>query len=52
MDILLANDSTTHALGKLYNIMFELQMNFVHVDFVIVDMEIKTSSPIILGKPF
>ena len=27
-------------------------MNFLHVDFVIMDMGSKTSSPIILGGPF
>jgi hypothetical protein len=32
--------------------MVELHMTFVPVDFIIIDMESKTSSPIILGRPF
>jgi hypothetical protein len=47
---LLANESTTKALGKVYDIMVELHMHFVHVDFVIMDMGNKPSNPIILGR--
>ena len=32
--------------------MVELHMTFVPVDFLIMDMGNKTSSPIILGRPF
>ena len=32
--------------------MVELHMSFVSVDFLIMDMGDKTSSPIILGRPF
>jgi hypothetical protein len=32
--------------------MVELHMNFFHIDFDIMDMASKTSSPIILGRPF
>jgi hypothetical protein len=32
--------------------MVELHMNFVHVDFVIMDIGSKTSSPIIFGRHF
>jgi hypothetical protein len=32
--------------------MVELHMTFVPVDFIIMDMGNKTSSPIILGRPF
>jgi hypothetical protein len=46
IDILIDDDSTKHALGKVNDIMVELHMTFVHVDFVIMDMESKTSSPI------
>jgi hypothetical protein len=52
IDLLLADDSIKHALGKVSNIMVELHMTFVHVDFIIMDMGNKTSSPIILGRPF
>jgi hypothetical protein len=46
------DDSTKHDLVKVNDIMVELHMNFVLVDFVIMDMRGKTSSPIILGRPF
>jgi hypothetical protein len=52
IDLLLADDSIKHALGKVSNVMVELHMTFVHVDFIIMDMENKISSPIILGRPF
>jgi hypothetical protein len=52
IDLLLADDSIKHALGKVSNVMVELHMTFVHVDFIIMDMRNKTSSPIILGRPF
>jgi hypothetical protein len=32
--------------------MIELHMNFVPVYFIIMDMRINTSSPIMLGRPF
>jgi hypothetical protein len=50
--LLLADDSIKHALGKVSNVMVELHMTFVPVDFIIMDMGNKTSSPIILGRPF
>jgi hypothetical protein len=49
---LLANESTKNALGKVNDIMVELHMTFVHVDFFIIDMGSKTSSTIILGRTF
>jgi hypothetical protein len=33
IDLLLADDSTKHALGRIDNIIIELHMTFVHVDF-------------------
>jgi hypothetical protein len=52
IDLLLADDSIKHALSKVNNVMVELHMTFVPVDFIIMDMGNKTSSPIILGRPF
>jgi hypothetical protein len=52
IDLLLADDSTKHALGRIDNFMIELHMTFVPVDFIIMDMRSNTSSPIILGRPF
>jgi hypothetical protein len=50
--LLLADDSIKHTLGKVSNVMVELHMTFLPVDFIIMDMGNKTSSPIILGRPF
>jgi hypothetical protein len=50
--LLLADDSIKHALGKVSNVMVQLYMTFVPVDFIIMDMGNKSSSPIILGRPF
>ena len=48
----LADNTIKHALGKVSDVMVELHITFVPVDFLIMDMENKTSSPIILGRPF
>jgi hypothetical protein len=50
--LLRADDSIKHALGKVSDVMVELHMTFVPVDFIIMHMGNKTSSPIILGRPF
>jgi hypothetical protein len=50
IDLLLVDGSTKHALGRINDVMIELHMNLVPVDFNIMDMN--TSSPIILGRPF
>jgi hypothetical protein len=52
IDVLLADDSTKHALGRIDNIMIELHMTFVPIDFIVMDMGSSTSSLIILGRPF
>ena len=52
IDLLLANDSKKHALGRIDNIMIELHITLVPVDFVVMDMGSNSSSPIILGRPF
>jgi hypothetical protein len=52
IDLLLANDSTKHALGRIYNIMIELHMTFVPIYFIVMDMRTNTFSPIIFGRPF
>jgi hypothetical protein len=52
IDLLLADDSIKYALGKVSNVMVELHMTFVQVDFIIMDIGNKTFSPIILGRPF
>jgi hypothetical protein len=52
IDLLLGNDSTKHALGRINDVMIELHMTFVPIDFIIMEMRSNTSSPIILGRPF
>ena len=52
IELALADHSTKQALGIVKDVMVELHMTFVHVDFVIMDMGKNTSSPIILGRPF
>jgi hypothetical protein len=52
INLLLADDSIKHALGKVSNVMVELHVTFVPVDFIIMDIKNKTCSPIILGRPF
>jgi hypothetical protein len=48
----LADDSSKHALGRIDNVMIEIHITFIPVDFIIMDMSSNTSSPIILGRPF
>jgi hypothetical protein len=36
IDLLLADDSTKHALGRINDVMIELHMNFVPVDFIVM----------------
>jgi hypothetical protein len=52
VDLSLADDSTKYALGRINDVMIELHMTFVPVDFIVMDMRSNTSSPIILGRPF
>jgi hypothetical protein len=49
IDLLLADDSTKHALGRINDVMIELYMYFVPIDFIIMDMWSNTSSTIIVG---
>ena len=52
IELALADHSTKQALGIVKDVMVELHMTFVPVDFVTMDMGRNTSSPIILGRPF
>jgi hypothetical protein len=52
IDLLLVDDSTKHALGRINDVMSELHMSFVPVDLIVMDMRSNTSSPIFLGRPF
>jgi hypothetical protein len=52
IDLLLVDDSTKHALGRINDVIIELHMTFVPIDFIVMDMRSNTSIPIILGRPF
>jgi hypothetical protein len=52
IDLLIADDSTKHALGRINDAMIELHMTFVPLYFIVMYMRSNTSSPIILGRPF
>jgi hypothetical protein len=52
IDLLVADDSTKPALGRIDNILIKLHMTFIPIDFIFMDMRRNTSSPIILGRPF
>jgi hypothetical protein len=51
IDLLLVDDPTKHAC-RVDNIMIELHVTFVPVDFIGMDMRSNISSPIILRRPF
>jgi hypothetical protein len=42
IDLLLADDSTKHVLGRVNNIMIELHMNFLPIDLIDMDMRSNT----------
>jgi hypothetical protein len=48
----LADCCITNAHGRVNNVLVELDMTFVPMEFIIMDMEVKIHSPIILGRPF
>jgi hypothetical protein len=52
IDLKPADCSITNAHGRVNNVLLELHMTFVPANFIIMDMEGKSHSPIILGRPF
>jgi hypothetical protein len=52
IDLKLVDCSISNAHGRVSNVLVELHVTFVPVDFIIMDMEGKSHSPIILGRPF
>jgi len=48
----LADQSVHHLVGIAKDIPVKIQNFFVPVDFVILDMEVNTGIPLILGRPF
>ncbi|XP_049359163.1 uncharacterized protein LOC125823826 [Solanum verrucosum] len=52
MRLLMANGSIKHPVGILYDILIKVDWFIFPADFVILDCEIDTEIPIILGRPF
>jgi hypothetical protein len=48
----LADCSITSSYGRVNNVLVELPMTFVPIDFIIMDMEGKSHFLIILARPF
>jgi hypothetical protein len=52
IDLKLVVFSISNAHGRVNNVLVELHMNLVHVDFIIMDIDGKKHSPIILSRHF
>jgi hypothetical protein len=52
MMLQLADSMVRYPVGIAEDIPVKIQGNFVHVDFVVLDMETTKESPLILGPPF
>ena len=52
MCLQLADQSVRHLAGIAKDIPVKIRNFFVPVDFVILDMEVDTKKPLILGRPF
>jgi hypothetical protein len=48
----LADQSVRYPAGIAENILVKMRNFFVPVDFVVLDMEVDTKTPLILGRPF
>ena len=52
MCLQLADQTVCYPTGIAENILVKIRNNFIPVDFVVVDMEVDTKSPLILCRPF
>ena len=52
MCLQLADQSVRYPVGVAENIPVKIRNFFIPVDFVILDMEVNTKTPLILGRPF
>jgi len=52
MCLWLADQSVRYPAGIAENILVKIQNFFIPVDFIILDMEVDTKTPLILGRPF
>ena len=48
----LADQKVRYPAGIVENVPVKIQNFFIPVDFVILDMEVDTKMPLILGRPF
>ena len=48
----LADSSINKNLGRIDNVLIVVNVNYVPVDFLVMDIECDASCPIILGRPF
>ena len=39
-------------MGRINNVLIVANRNYVHVDFIVLDIDCNLSCPIILGRPF
>jgi hypothetical protein len=52
LDVLLVDVAAKKPLGRVDNVLIQVNNNYVPVDFVVLDIECNASCPIILGRPF
>jgi len=48
----LADQSVCYPAGIAENVSVKIRNFFIHVDFVVLDMEVDAKTPLILGRPF
>jgi hypothetical protein len=52
LDVLLVDVAAKKPLGRVDNVLMQVNNNYVPVDFVFLDIECNASCPIILERPF
>ena len=52
MCLQLADQSVRYPAGIAENVPVKIRNFFISVDFVVLDMEVDTKTPLILGRPF
>jgi hypothetical protein len=52
MCLQLADQSVRYPAGIAENVPVKIWNFFIHVDFVVLDMEVDAKTPLILGRPF
>jgi hypothetical protein len=52
MHLQLADQSIRRPVGIAEDILVRIKNSFVHVDFVVLEMDVYRQTPLILGRPF